>query len=340
MTETRPERAGILGIGYCTPEKVFTNQDLEALGVSAQFVEFYFGVKERRISTEQSYGDLAVIAAQRAMEDADVEPDQIDMLISNTSTNDYFMPHTGCLLQERLKLRSDIMVLNTNVICCGMNYGMSLASKYISSGLFNTVLLITGDVLFRMAVGQSEFSGMFGDGVGAVVLKRLKPEFVGIIAETYGSQGDLFDVMGLFSLGSRDNKYNEIHDGEFDIKVDMKKGANIPLLTVKWFKDCFEKCLHLSGLKKDDISFVSPHPVSIPQIHEQLKSMDIPLEKTLIVTDKFGHCASGTAPIVFTEAYRGKKIKEGDLVFSFNVAAGYQYGGVIFRWPSKNDFVR
>jgi 3-oxoacyl-[acyl-carrier-protein] synthase-3 len=338
-TEKKAETAGILGVGYCLPDKVFTNQDFEKIGISPDFIEFYFGIKERRYAIDQTYSDLAVKAAQNAMENAGIRPDEVDMIISNSSTNDHFVPHAGCLLQNLLGLRPDVMVLNTNVICCGMNYGMSIASKFISSGLYKTVLLITGDVWFRMSVGHSPFSGMFGDGVGAVVLRALKPEYKGILAETYGSQGDLYEVMGLFSLGSCDNNYNVFHDGDFDVKVDLKKGANIPLLTVKWFKECFEKCLEQSGLKKEEIDFVSPHPVSIPQIHEQLKSMDISEEKSLIITQKIGHCTAGTAAIVLAEAVRLGKVKPGNLVYSFNVAAGYQYGGIIYRFPNRDEFI-
>jgi 3-oxoacyl-[acyl-carrier-protein] synthase-3 len=336
--ERRNELAGILGVGYSVPSRVFTNKDFEEYGVSADFVEFYFGVNERRLSEEKSYSDLAVEAAQNAMKDAGINPEDIDMIISNTATNDHYLPHSGTLLQQRLNLRSDVMVLNTNVICCGMNYAMSIASKFISSGVFKTVLIITGDVLFRMALGQTAFSGMFGDGVGALIMRKLKSGHEGIIAETYGARGELYDVMGLYSLGSRDNDYGHIYENEFDIKVDLKKGANIPLYTVQWFKESFEKCLAQRNLTVDDIAFVSTHPVSIPQINEQLLSMNIPEDKTLIVTDKYGHCASGTAPIVLTEARNCGKIKPGDLVYSFNVAAGYQYGGIIFKWHDKTDF--
>lgn len=330
--------AGILGIGYSIPERVFTNEEFEKYGISSDFIDFYFGIKERRLAENHSYSDLAVEAAQKAMDDANIKSEDIDMIITNTATNDHIVPASGCLLQNRLKLRPDVMVLNTNVICCGMNYGMSIASKFVRSGLYKTVLLISGDVMFRVIAGKSNFSAMFGDGVGAAVLRKLKPGCSHILAETYGAEGNLYDVMGLYSFGSRDNRYDKVVNNEFEIKVDLKKGANIPLLTVNWFKNCFEKCLEKSNLNKDDIDFVSPHPVSIPQIREQLKSMDIPEEKSLVVTDKLGHCASGTTPIVFTEALKSKKIKGGDLVYSFNAAAGYQYGGLIFRWPKKEDF--
>lgn len=330
--------AGIRGVGYCVPDKVFVNSDFEQYGLSPEFVEFYFGTKERRHAAEESYTDLGMQAAKRAIEDAGIGASDIDMIISNSTTNDHFAPSSGTLLHELLGLRKNAMTLNTNVVCCGLIYAYSIASGYIATGRFKNVLVVTGDVMFRMALGQTPFAGIFGDGVGAAVISILREGREGIVSESFGTAGEYYDVMGLYSLGSRDNNYGHIYEGEFDIKVDTKRGADIPIQTVEWFRSTFTGCLSQAGLNVSDIDFVSPHQVSIPQIRAQLESMDVPEGRTLMVSERYGHCGGGTTPIVLTEAKRNSLVTDDDLVFAFNCAVGYQYGGMIFRWHDGEAF--
>lgn len=330
--------AGIRGVGFSVPDKVFVNAEFEEYGLSPEFVEFYFGTKERRHAAKESYTDLGVEAVRRAIADAGIDASEIDMLISNSATNDHFVPSSGTLLHELLGLRKNVMTVNTNVVCCGLIYAYSIASGYIATGRFKNVLVVTGDVMFRMALGQTAFAGVFGDGVGAAVISRLTDGSEGILAESFGTAGEYYDVMGLYSLGSRDNNYGHIYEGEFDIKVDTERGADIPIQTIEWFRNTFAECLARTGLKVSDMDFVSPHQVSIPQIRAQLEAMGVPEGRTLMVNERYGHCGGGTTPIVLTEAKENGLLSPGDLVFAFNCAVGYQYGGMIFRWHGQEAF--
>lgn len=330
---------GIQGIGYCVPEKIVTNKDIEEMtGLAEDKVLFYTGLKERRWAADhEAFSDFAVAAAKEAMEDAGVSPDEIKLVIVATGSGDFFSPAPGCLIQHELGLK-EALVLNLNQACAAPNYAMATAIRFMMDGSYDKALVVCGDVTTRMLNPKVNlFVGAIGDAASAVVLGKLKDGYQGFLSEYFDSDGQYFYGSGLFNRGSRVPRESLGEGKDYFITRDEIGGIILPNV-IKWFKTSFYKCLERANLKQEDIGFISPHPAAMSQITAQLQSIKEKIEKTHIVTDVYGHSGGGTAFIVLKEALKAGKLKPGDYVFNFGNGAGFQWGGMLFRWCEKEEF--
>ncbi|WP_432402604.1 3-oxoacyl-ACP synthase III family protein [Wukongibacter sp. M2B1] len=331
---------GIQGVGYCVPEGRTTNKDIEDMtGLSEEKVKFFTGLDERRwANDEEAFSSFAIPAAKKALADAGVSPKDIKLLVVATGSGDYFSPAIGCLIENEVGLEN-AFVLNLNQACAAPNYALATAIRFMIDGTYDKALVICGDVTTRMlSKHENLFVGFTGDAASAVVLGKLKDGKRGFISEHFDSDGRYFYGSGLFNRGSRVPREDFDEGKDYFITRDELAGIVLPNI-IKWFKTSFNKCLEKADLKQDDINFISPHPAAMSQIIAQLQSIKEDLNKTHIVTDLYGHSGGGTAFIVLKEASKLGKLKPGDLVFNFGNGAGFQWGGMIFRWCNKDDFI-
>ncbi|SKC76414.1 3-oxoacyl-ACP synthase III family protein [Maledivibacter halophilus] len=331
---------GIQGVGYSVPERRVTNEDIEKMtGLDKEKVKFFTGLEERRWANDkEAFSTFGVSAAKEALEDAKVDPKDVNLLIVATGSGDFFSPAIGCLIQHEVGLEN-AFVLNLNQACAAPNYALATAIRFIIDGTYNKALVICGDVTTRMLnPNENLFVGAIGDGASAVVLGKLKDGKKGFISEHFDSDGKYYYGSGLFNNGSRVPR-EELGEGKnYFITRDEIAGIILPNV-IKWFKTCLNECLAKANLKQEDIDFISPHPAALSQIIAQLQSIKEDLSKTHIVTDLYGHSGGGTSFIVLKEALKLGKLEPGDIVYNFGNGAGFQWGGMIFRWCDKNDFL-
>jgi len=331
---------GIQGIGYCVPEKRITNEDVVNMtGLDKEKIEFFTGLKERRwANDEEAFSTFATAAAKQALNDAGISPKDIKLLVVATGSGDFYSPAIGCLIQHEVGLEN-AFVLNLNQACAAPNYALATAIRFMIDGTYDKALVICGDVTTRMlSPHENLFVGFLGDAASAVVLGKLKDGKKGFISEHFDSDGRYFYGSGLFNWGSRVPR-EELGEGkEYFITRDEIAGILLPNI-IKWFKTSFQKCLEKAELKQEDIDFISPHPAAMSQIIAQLQSIKENLDKTHIVTDLYGHSGGGTTFIVLKEALKHGKLKPGNLIFNFGNGAGFQWGGMIFRWCDKDEFI-
>ncbi len=180
----------IIGLGGYVPEKIVTNGELENIvDTSDQWITSRTGIEERRMSTGENTTQLALKAAQRAIEQANIKPDEIDLIILSTITPDFFTPSTASLVQAELGLK-DIPSFDISAGCTGFIYGLQIADKFIKSGQSQCILVIGAEILSKVLDWNDRNTCvLFGDGAGAALLKKSKKE--GIVSTYTGSQGDL-----------------------------------------------------------------------------------------------------------------------------------------------------
>ncbi|MCK4258981.1 MAG: ketoacyl-ACP synthase III [Halanaerobiales bacterium] len=333
------EKAGIQGLGYYVPEKVVTNEDIEKLtGVSASKVELILAVKERRwVSDGQALSDLAVKAGEAALKDAGVSPEEIGLLILGTGSNDYYCPASGCQVQHRLGLKNT-MVINMNQACAAPIFALATAARFVADGTHKKALVICGDVSSRfLSFEENLLVGALGDAASAAVIGQLKDRAKGFLSESFNANGEHYDASGIYSMGSK-IPTEEWEGKPYGVNNDEKMGVLIPMI-IDWFANSFTNCLDRAGLKQEEIDFIAPHPAAIPQIYQQLDSIDAGYDKNLIVTDMIGHSGGGSMFIILKEARERGMIKPGNNVFCFGNGAGFNWGGIMFRWCDKSEFV-
>lgn len=323
--------AGIVGIGSYLPEKVLTNADLEKMvETNDEWITTRTGIKERRIADEGSAtSDLAIEAARRALDDAGVKPEEIDLIVLSTATPDMFFPATACIVQEKLGC---VNAAGFDLLagCSGFVYALSVGSQFINTGLYKNVLVIGSDTLSRITDWQDRATCvLFGDGAGAAVLQPVE-KGQGILAIELGANGQYGDVLYMPGGGSRIPATNESVDArEHYIKMS---GQGLFKIAVKVMGDAATKALENAGIKQDEIDWLVPHQANYRIIEAAAKRLGLDMDKVYVNLDKYGNTSTATIPIALDEAVKSGKIKKGDNVVLVGFGAGLTWAASVMKW--------
>ena len=324
-------RSGIAGIGMYVPDKIVTNSDLEKIvETSDEWIQSRTGIKERHIaSKEQAASDLGVIAAQRALANAEILPSDVDLIIVATATSDMQFPSTACVIQEALGL-NDIPAFDVTAGCAGFIYGLSIGSQFIENGTYRNVLVIGAEVLSKITNWTDrETCVLLADGAGAVVLRPALPGY-GLLALRLGADGSGGKHLLMPAGGSRlpvtpeaiEKKLNTLHmNGHEVFKFAMKK-----------LPEVMQQALEAAKIGKDEVALVIPHQANRRIIEAAARSLEMPIEKFMINLDRYGNTSSASIPIALQEAVENRLIKPGDYIVLVGFGAGLTWGSVVIRW--------
>jgi 3-oxoacyl-[acyl-carrier-protein] synthase-3 len=324
------KQVGILGIGSYVPEKVVTNYDLmKTMDTSHEWIIERTGISTRHIAAEGEYtSDLAVKAAERALADAGVKAEELDLIIVGTATPDMPFPATACLVQEKLGARK-VAAFDLTAACAGFMYGVVIGSKFIETGFYKKVLVIGAETLSRIVDWEDRNTAiLFADGAGAVVLGESEESgILGTCLGADGSCGDLLKVPGGGSCAptSLETVQNRMHY----IKMD---GNSIFKIAVKTMGEAAKVALDNAGLTYDDISYMIPHQANIRIIQAMAKRLNMPMDRVIVNLDKYGNTSAATIPIALDEAVKSGVIKKGDIVLTVTFGGGLTWGAGIIKW--------
>src|SRR5580658_954130 len=182
--------AGITGLGMCVPDKVLSNEDLmKIVDTNDEWIVSRTGIRERRITDpDTASSDLAIIAANRALEDAGLKALDIDLIICATATGDYVWPSTACIIQDKIGA-ARAGAFDLSAACSGFCYGMATAAGFIQTGAMRNVLVVGVDTLTKQINWEDRSTCiLFGDGAGAAVMSPCSPN-EGLLASVLGSDG-------------------------------------------------------------------------------------------------------------------------------------------------------
>lgn len=309
-----------------------TNHDWEKLvDTSDEWVFSRTGIRERRIADDQTAAsDLGAEAANRAMEDAGVKPEDIDLIIVATTTPDHVtFPSTAAILQETLGL-TRAGAFDLSAACSGFVYGFSTAAQFISTGTYSKVLLVAVDLLSKHVDKTDRGTCvLFGDGAGAVVLEPVE-EGSGLLSSDLGARGSGAEFLKVPAGGTRKPMTKEI--AETTEQYIHMHGREVFKFAVNIMGESIKKALDKAGLTEKDIDYFVPHQANIRIIDSAMKKLELPPEKVHINVDKYGNTSSASIPIGLDEAYKEGKIKKGDVIAVCGFGAGLTWGSNIFRW--------
>jgi len=320
----------ILGTGSSVPERIITNFDLEKMvDTSDEWITTRTGIKERRIAQEEeSTSTFALLAAQRALQAAQVSPEELDLIIVATVTPDMLFPATACLLQRELKARKAAS-FDLEAGCTGFVYALSLAEKYLRGGEGEKALVVGAETLSKILDWEDRSTCvLFGDGAGAAVLGLSEEE--GIIATYLGSDGGGAHLLELPAGCSRmpaslDTVNSRLHY----IKMN---GNEVFKFAVKIMEEASLEVIKRGQVEIDEVSLFIPHQANIRIINSAAKRLGIPEEKVFVNVHKYGNTSSASVPLALDEAYREGKIKRSDLVLLVGFGAGLTWGSALIRW--------
>jgi 3-oxoacyl-[acyl-carrier-protein] synthase III len=325
------EMVRIIGTGSYLPKKILTNADLEKMvDTSDEWIVTRTGIKQRHIAAaEQASSDLAVKAAKKAIEEAKVKPEDIDLVIVATITPDMFFPSTACLVQTQLGIKN-AAAFDISAACTGFIYALSIAKQYLETGASKMALVIAAETLSKITDWQDRNTCvLFGDGAGAAVLKKTEGDS-GLLAFYLGADGQYGDLLKMPGGGSRmpateDTVKQRMHF------LKMSGNATFKIAVQSMIK-ASQEVIKKAGLKCEDINLVIPHQANIRIIEAMAKRVGVPMEKIFLNIHRCGNMSAATTAVGLDEAYRAGKIKKGDIVQIVAFGGGLTWGGCMMKW--------
>ncbi|MBJ6798779.1 beta-ketoacyl-ACP synthase III [Geomonas propionica] len=323
-------RAEILGTGGYVPAQVVPNAHFDYLVDDAdQWIHSRTGIRQRHFATaEESTSDLATNAALLALENADIDPLELDCIIVATSTPDMILPATACMVQKNIGA-AKAFAFDMNAVCSSFIYGIEVADNLIRSGKYRKVLLIGADTYSKILdMDDKTTAPLFGDGAGAIILGAgLSGK--GIQQSVMQSDGNGWELIQVPSSGSRkpvsaesiaakENTFRMAGKSVFSFATDV-----IPRIIT----DLAER----GGVKPEEIDHIIPHQANVRIIDFISKKTGIPKEKFLLNLDRYGNTAAGSVGLALDENRRNGVIKPGELVLMMGFGGGLSWGGVLFR---------
>jgi 3-oxoacyl-[acyl-carrier-protein] synthase-3 len=325
------KRAKIVGIGAYAPKRILTNADLEKMvETSDEWIVQRTGVRERRIVDDsEATSDLALRAAQQALERAGVEPGEIDFIVVGTTTGDMAFPTTANLVQHRLGCRNAGSA-DVYAACAGSVYSLSIGAQYIQTGKYRTVLCIGAECLSRITDYTDRATCiLLADAAGAVVL-RASDDDSGIIDTDLYSDGRYWELLYQPAGGSRMPASHETVDRR--LHYAKMKGNEVFKVAVRMFGGCAEKILTRNGFTAKDLSLFVPHQANLRIIEAAVKRLGVTMDKVMVNVDRYGNTGAASVYVALEEALAAKRVNAGDLILMAAFGGGFTWGAVLLRW--------
>jgi 3-oxoacyl-[acyl-carrier-protein] synthase-3 len=320
----------IIGLGSYVPSQIVKNDELSKIvETSDEWITTRTGIKERRISSGEKTSQMAIKAAQKAIKDAAMEKEEIDMIVFATITPDFFTPATASIIQAELGLK-DIPSFDISAGCTGFIYGLQIADQFIKSKQCRTVLVIGAEALSKVTNwADRNTCVLFGDGAGAAILKSSDKE--GIICTYTGSQGDLQGHLTLPAVPLK-NPFLEHQEDNGNHSHIFMNGKEIFKFATRIMIKSISHVLDKSNLSMEDIDYVVPHQANIRIIDYVSQKLKMEREKFIINLDRFGNTSAASIPLAMDEAYKKNTFRPGNKIIMVAFGGGLTWGAVLVNW--------
>lgn len=322
-------RVGIMGTGSYVPERILTNDDLaKIVDTNDEWITTRTGIRERRIAADdEATSDLAFKAAEKAIIDAGIDKNEIELIIVATMTQDHLTPSTAALVQDKLGIKA--AAFDVSAACTGFIYGFTAGYSFIKAGIYKKVLVIGAETMSRVTDWEDRGTCiLFGDGAGAVVLGEV--ETGGFLASHLAADGSGACELIVPAGGSRKAATAEtIENREVYLKMN---GREVFKFAVKAFPESVENVLTQQNLIADDIDIFIPHQANVRIIESIAKRFKQPLDKFFVNLHKYGNTSGASIPIALDEASKEGRFKKGDKIVATGFGGGLTYGSILFEW--------
>jgi 3-oxoacyl-[acyl-carrier-protein] synthase-3 len=326
-------RATILGTGHAAPEAVVTNEDLVSRGVDTTdaWIQERLGIRERRHAhPDEQTSDLCVAAAQAALKEAGLAPEDLSVIMVALGNGDIGSPATACIVQEKLGAKG-AWAYDLRAACAGFLVGLKTAAA-LAAAEGGYALVIGADVASRTKINWKDrtLPAIFGDGAGAAIVGPSPDPERGIVASTIHSDGALAGIVGVRAGGSVMPLDQAVVEAGHHL-VHME-GRKVWDHAVKVMPEVIHEAIEKAGLNVDDVDFIVTHQANKRLLEEILKRAKIPVEKTHTTVEHYGNTLAASLAMTLDEAVGLGKIQKGMTVVLAAVGAGMTWGAMVVRW--------
>lgn len=329
--DPRPDAVGILGLGMYAPERVVDNHWMEGIvDTSDEWIVTRTGIRERRFAAaEDATSDLATRAAQAAMADAGVGPEDVDLIICARVIGDMMFPATAALVQRNLGARGAAAY---DVVggCSGWVYALHQARGMIAAGLYRRVLVIGAEVLSRILDFQDRSTCvLLGDAAGAVVLGPV-PQGQGILSSHLGCDGNLWELMYLPGGGSRRPASHETVEQR--LHYFRMNGRETYRHAVQVMEEASQVALREAGLTVADVDLFVPHQANLRIMQAVGRRLGLDDARIMVTVDRYGNTSSASIPVALEEARAAGRLERGSVALLVSFGTGLAWGAAVVRW--------
>jgi len=323
--------AHITGWGVAIPEKVLTNDDIaQMVDTNDAWIQSRTGIKERRIAgAEESTASLAVEASFNALEVANINPADVDLIIVSTSSPEHIFPATAALVQDSIGAVK-AGAFDLSAACTGFIYALNMGAQAIRTGSIKTALVIGSETLSRFTNWEDRNTCiLFGDGAGAFVLQASENPG-GVLSAVMRADGSGGDLLSVPAGGSKiPTSEQTVRDGLHFMQMN---GREVFRFATRVMAQATREAANLAGFKLDTLDWIVPHQANERIIVTAARSLKIPLEHFVINVDRFGNTSTASIPLATVEAIEDKRIKPGDKIVFVGFGAGLTWGALGVEW--------
>jgi len=308
---------------YYLPSKIITNKYLnEVCGIDADFLENKIGIKQRCIAEEdETISDMAVKAGELLFKKNDINREDVNLLLLCTQHNDYKLPTTACIVQNKLNLPTSCAAFDINLGCSGFVYSLGIGGNFIKTGQMQNVLIIMADQYSKsIDYNDKNTASLFGDAATAILLK--KSDKNGIVDIVYGTDGSNYDKLIIYNSG---------------IKKDVEKsnylymnGREIFKFSTRVVPNSINQLLERNNLTKQDIKYFVFHQANQYMLSEIKKRLELTEEQMVIDMENYGNTVSSTIPIAYKNLLKNNKLQEGDKVIFCGFGVGLSWASCLY----------
>ncbi|HRV82192.1 MAG: ketoacyl-ACP synthase III [Planctomycetes bacterium] len=324
-------RVGIAGTGSCVPDRVMTNDDFARMvDTNDEWIIQRTGIKERRwVEDGQNCSDLATVAAQRALENAGMRAEDLDLIVVGTLTADYLMPSCAVLVQDRLGAKK-AGAMDVAAACTGFLTALQVAESFVASGRAKRVLAIGAETLSRYLDKSDRTSViLFGDGAGAAIVTAYDECQQGeVLGNILGADGSGYNFIHIPTGGAKDPHDSPRYD-EPNHYIRLK-GREVYRFAVSTMSSLMNEITE--GYDHDEIGLVIPHQVNMRIIESAMERVGWGREKCFLNIQRYGNTSAASIPIALDEAHRSGQLQKGKLVVMVAFGAGLTWGASLLRW--------
>ncbi len=307
----------LVGYGSYLPEKIMTNQDFEKImDTSDEWIVQRTGMRERHFARDdETVVDMGVIAAQRALERANLTIDDIDMVVVATTTSELDFPSVGVQILGKLGATRDQPGFDVRGACTGYIYALHCARAFFTAGMYRRIMVIGAEKMSRFINWDDRSTAvLFGDGAGALIFEHSTSSYSGIIDTVVMGDGKSFDML----------------HGTPDHKMSMN-GPETYKKAVTLMPEAASYIMEHAGITADNVDWIIPHQANLRIINSGAERLGFPLEKILVTVDKHANTSGASGVLALAYGMDNGLIKQGQLILYPAFGSGLTWGAALIR---------
>jgi 3-oxoacyl-[acyl-carrier-protein] synthase-3 len=328
----------VQGLGSYAPSRILANEELASIvDTSDEWIITRSGIRERHIAAPDETGaDMAAKAAQAALADAHISPEDIDLLIVATVSDDTPVPSVACRVHSKIGLKSGVPAFDITAACSGFIYLLQIANHMLRAGDYRRALVIATEKLSRITDWTDRSTCvLFGDAAGAAVLAKCDIPHAGILGNVLGADGTKGDLLAVNPRNAPAPVFPAaLPSGTHTIAMN---GREVFKNAVRVMSQACRSVLAKCATDPAQLALIIPHQANIRIIEAISDELKIPLSRFKINLDRYGNTSAASIPLALDEAYRAGEIKEGDLVLLVAFGGGFTWGASLIRWQKNPE---